>query len=339
MFHNSLIHIIHITDLEGIKVKEQTINLKKKPGLGQRFVDEIKHNFVLYLMAIPIIVYFVLFCYLPMFGLLISFQDFSFTRGVFGSPWADMYGFEHFYKFFTSDLFWPVMKNTVLISFYEILFSFPAPIIFALMLNEIKNLKYKKLIQTVTYLPHFISMVVICSMIIRFFKEDGIVTSLIHLLGGARKDYMIEPGAFRTIYVSTGIWQGIGWGSIIYISALSSIDQELYEAAVIDGAGKWKQLIHITIPGIASTIVILFIMRMGQVLSVGYEKIILLKNSFTEPISRVLAVYTYERGLGKAGMNNYSYASAVGLFTSIVNIIFLAITNKISKKVGETSLF
>ena len=207
------------------------------------------------------------------------------------------------------------------------------------MLNEIKNLKYKKLIQTVTYLPHFISMVVICSMIIRFFKEDGIVTSLIHLLGGERKDYMIEPGAFRTIFVSTGIWQGIGWGSIIYISALSSIDQELYEAAVIDGAGKWKQLIHITIPGIASTIVILFIMRMGQVLSVGYEKIILLKNSFTEPISRVLAVYTYERGLGKAGMNNYSYASAVGLFTSIVNIIFLVITNKISEKVGETSLF
>lgn len=326
-------------------MKEQTINLKKKPGLGQRFVDEMKRNYVLYLMAIPIILYFVLFCYLPMFGLLISFQDFNIIKGVFNSPWTGMYGFAHFYKFFTGNMFWPVMKNTILISFYEIIFSFPAPIIFALMLNEIKNLKYKKIIQTVTYLPHFISVVVICSMIIRFFQHDGIITSLITLLGGERKDYIIDADAFRTIYVGTGIWQGIGWGSIIYISALSSIDQELYEAAVIDGAGKWKQLIHITIPGIASTIIILFIMRMGQILSVGYEKIILLQKSETVEVSRVLSVYTYERGLGglsgstTSGSNQYSYASAVGVFTSLVNILFLAITNKISKKVSETSLF
>lgn len=326
-------------------MKEQTINLKKKPGFGQRFVDEMKRNYVLYLMAIPIILYFVLFCYLPMFGLLISFQDFNIIKGVFNSPWTGMYGFAHFYKFFTGNMFWPVMKNTLLISFYEILFSFPAPIIFALMLNEIKNLKYKKIIQTVTYLPHFISVVVICSMIIRFFQHDGIITSLITLLGGERKDYIIDADAFRTIYVGTGIWQSIGWGSIIYISALSSIDQELYEAAVIDGAGKWKQLIHITIPGIASTIIILFIMRMGQILSVGYEKIILLQKSETVEVSRVLSVYTYERGLGglsgstTSGSNQYSYASAVGVFTSLVNILFLAITNKISKKVSETSLF
>lgn len=326
-------------------MKEQTINLKKKPGLGQRFVDEMKRNYVLYLMAIPIILYFVLFCYLPMFGLLISFQDFNIIKGVFNSPWTGMYGFAHFYKFFTGNMFWPVMKNTILISFYEIIFSFPAPIIFALMLNEIKNLKYKKIIQTVTYLPHFISVVVICSMIIRFFQHDGIITSLITLLGGERKDYIIDADAFRTIYVGTGIWQDIGWGSIIYISALSSIDQELYEAAVIDGAGKWKQLIHITIPGIASTIIILFIMRMGQILSVGYEKIILLQKSETVEVSRVLSVYTYERGLGglsgstTSGSNQYSYASAVGVFTSLVNILFLAITNKISKKVSETSLF
>ncbi|MBE7049896.1 MAG: sugar ABC transporter permease [Ruminococcaceae bacterium] len=306
----------------------------------------MKRNYVLYIMSIPIIVYFVLFCYLPMFGLLISFQDFNIIKGVFNSPWTDMYGFAHFYKFFTGSMFWPVMKNTLLISFYEIIFSFPAPIIFALMLNEIKNLKYKKIIQTVTYLPHFISVVVICSMIIRFFQHDGIITSLIALLGGERRDYIIDADAFRTIYVGTGIWQGIGWGSIIYISALSSIDQELYEAAVIDGAGKWKQLIHITIPGIASTIIILFIMRMGQILSVGYEKIILLQRSETVSVSRVLSVYTYERGLGglsgstvASGSNQYSYASAVGVFTSLVNILFLAITNKISKKVSETSLF
>lgn len=310
---------------------------KKKLGLGARIGDELKQNYLLYIMAIPVVVYFVLFCYLPMFGLVIAFQDFKLARGIFESPWADMYGFENFVKFFTGKLFWPVMKNTLLISFYEILFSFPAPIIFALMLNEIKNLKYKKLIQTATYLPHFISMVVICSMIIRFFDEDGIITSLITLLGGERKNYMIEADAFRTIFVGSGIWQGVGWGSIIYISALSSIDQELYEAAVIDGAGKWKQVIHITIPGIASTIVILFIMRMGQVLSVGYEKVILLQNSYTKAVSRVLSSYVYERGLGEG--NDISFSSAVGIFQSVVNILFLALTNQISKKVNETSLF
>lgn len=318
-------------------MKEQSINAKKKPGLGARIGDELKRNYVLYIMAIPVVLYFVLFCYLPMFGLVIAFQDFKLAKGIFESPWADMHGFENFYRFFTSKLFWPVMKNTLLISFYEILFSFPAPIIFALMLNEIKNLKYKKLIQTVTYLPHFISMVVICSMIIRFFDEDGIITSFISLFTGARKNYMIEPGAFRAIFVGSGIWQGVGWSSIIYISALSSIDQELYEAAVIDGAGKWKQVVHITLPGITSTIVILLIMRMGQVLSVGYEKVILLQNSYTKSVSRVLSSYVYERGLGEG--NDISFSSAVGIFQSLVNILFLAITNTISKKVTDSGLF
>lgn len=318
-------------------MKEQSINAKKKLGLGARIGDELRRNYLLYILAIPVVVYFVLFCYLPMFGLVIAFQDFKLAKGIFESPWADMYGFENFHRFFTSKLFWPVMKNTLLISFYEILFSFPAPIIFALMLNEIRNLKYKKLIQTVTYLPHFISMVVICSMIIRFFDEDGIITSFISLIGGARKNYMIEPGAFRAIFVGSGIWQGIGWSSIIYISALSSIDQELYEAAVIDGAGKWKQIVHITIPGIASTIVILFIMRMGQVLSVGYEKVILLQNSYTKSVSRVLSSYVYERGLGEG--NDISFSSAVGIFQSLVNILFLTLTNTISKKVSDSGLF
>ena len=318
-------------------MNEQKVVSKKKLGLGARIGDELRRNYLLYIMAIPVVLYFVLFCYLPMFGLVIAFQDFKLARGIFESPWAEMGGFENFYRFFTSKLFWPVIKNTVLISFYEILFSFPAPIIFALMLNEIKNLKYKKVIQTVTYLPHFISMVVICSMIIRFFDEDGIVTAFISLIGGERKNYMIEPGAFRSIFIGSGIWQGIGWSSIIYISALSSIDQELYEAAVIDGAGKWKQVIHITLPGIASTIIILFIMRMGQVLSVGYEKVILLQNSYTKSVSRVLSSYVYERGLGEG--NDISFSSAVGIFTSLVNILFLTITNAISKKVSDSGLF
>ena len=318
----------------GVKVKEQSINPPKKLGLGARIGDEIRHNFILYLMAIPVIVYFVLFNYLPMFGLVVAFQDYRPVRGILGSEFV---GFEHFIKFFTSPLFWPVIKNTVVISFYNILFSFPAPIIFALMLNEIKNTQFKRIVQTITYLPHFISAVVICSMVIRFLDQDGIITAFISLFTGERINYMLEADAFRTIFIASGIWQGLGWGSIIYISALAGIDQEIYEAAVIDGAGKWKQTIHITIPGILSTIIILFIMRMGQILSVSYEKILLLQNSYTEAISRVISVYVYERGIGDG--NDLSFASAVGLFTSFVNIAFLCISNRISKAVTDSGLF
>ncbi len=318
-------------------MKEQTINSKQKLSLGSRIGYELRHNAVLYLMAVPIIIYFVLFCYLPMFGIVISFQKYSLAKGVFGSPWASMHGFGNFHKFLTSPLFWPVLKNTVLISIYDIIFTFPAPIIFALMLNEIKNMKYKKTIQTITYLPHFISAVVICSMVVRFLAEDGVLTAFFSLFGGQRVNHMIDPSKFRTIFIGQGIWQGLGWSSIIYISALSSIDQELYEAAVIDGAGKWKQTIHITLPGIMSTIVILFIMRMGSVLSVSYEKILLLQNAFTKEISRVITVYVYEKGIG-AG-NDLSFSSAVGLMTNIVNILFLLITNTISKKVTDSGLF
>lgn len=326
-------------------MNEQSITLKKKPNLGRRIGDELKHNFVLYLMAIPVIVYFVLFVYLPMYGLIIAFKDYKpFNRmgqgGIWGSPWADMYGFANFIRFFKSPLFWPVLKNTLYISFLTLIFSFPAPIIFALMLNEIKNLKYKKVIQTITYLPHFISMVVICSMVIRFFQTDGIMTALVDVLGGSKQNYMINADAYRPIYIGSGIWQGIGWSSIIYISALSSIDQELYEAAVIDGAGKWKQVVHITIPGILSTIVILLIMNVGQMLSVGYEKTILLQNSNTAEVARVISSYTYDLTFGtEGGGGEFAYSSAIGIFQSVVNIIFLTIANTISKKITNSGLF
>ncbi|MBQ4527834.1 MAG: sugar ABC transporter permease [Clostridia bacterium] len=294
-------------------------------------------------MAIPVIVYFVVFVYLPMYGLIIAFKDYRpFNRmgqgGIWGSPWADYYGFGNFVKFFQSPLFWSVIKNTIYISLLGTCFSFPAPIIFALMLNEIKNLKYKKIIQTITYLPHFISMVVICSMIIRFFQTEGILTKLITLLGGEKQNYMINEDAYRPIFVGSGIWQGVGWGSIIYISALSSIDQELYEAAVIDGAGKWKQLVHITIPGILSTIVILLIMNIGSILSVGYEKTILLQNDKTASVARVISSYTYDLSFGE-GNSDFAYSSAIGIFQSVVNIIFLTIANTISKKVTDSGLF
>lgn len=323
-------------------MKEISIETSKgKQNLGTRIFEEVRRNWILYLMALPVVAYFVVFCYLPMFGLVIAFKNYVPVRGILGSPWADMHGFYHFYSFLTSDLFLSVFKNTLLINFYTLIFEFPVPIIFALMLNEIKNIKYKKVIQTVTYLPHFISLVVICGMVNRFFRSDGILTSLIVLLGGERTNYMIEPGCFRSIYIGSGIWQTVGWNSIIYVSALSSIDQELYEAAVIDGAGKWKQIVHITLPGIASTIIILLILRIGGLLSVGYEKILLLQTPQTANVARVISSYVYEVGLGATipVPNALSLASSVGIFSSIVNILMLFIANTISKKFSATSLF
>lgn len=318
-------------------MKEMTADLRKKPSLGARFLDEMRRNYVLYIMAIPVVLYFFLFCYLPMFGIVVAFQDHNIRKGITGSDWV---GLENFIHFFKNPEFFLILKNTVLISLYSIIFGFPAPIIFALLLNEIKNLKYKKIIQTVTYLPHFISMVVICSMIMRFFGYGGIITSLLNsILGANRTGYITDTAAFRSIYVGTDIWQGIGWGSIIYISALSSIDQELYEAAVIDGAGKWKQVVHITIPGILPTIVILFIMRMGSILTVGYEKLMLLRTADTDSIAKVISLYIYDRGIAGTGGVDYGLSSAVGIFSSIINILFLVITNKISTKLTDSGLF
>jgi len=314
---------------------------KKKASLGTRISEELRRNWVLYLMALPVIAYFIIFLYLPMFGLVIAFKNYVPVRGIWGSQWADMYGFYHFYNFLTSDLFLSVVKNTLILNINILIFEFPVPIIFALMLNEVKNLKYKKVIQTVTYLPHFISLVVICGMVNRFFRSDGILTSLVALFGAERMNYMIEPSWFRPIYIGSGIWQTVGWSSIIYVSALSSIDQELYEAAVIDGAKKWKQTWHITIPGIASTIIILLIMRIGRLLSVGYEKVLLLQTPQTANVARVISSYVYEVGLGATipVPNALSLSSAVGIFSSIINILMLFAANTVSRKFSETSLF
>ena len=314
---------------------------RKKKGLGARFVDEMKRNYILYLMSIPIIAYFLIFCYLPMFGLLIAFKNYVPSLGILESEWADMNGFAHFYNFITGEMFWPVVKNTLLLNFYTLIFEFPLPIIFALMLNEIKNMKYKKAIQTITYLPHFISLVVICGMVKRFFATEGILTSFVVFFGGEQKNYLIEPGWFRSIYIGSGIWQTIGWSSIIYISALSSIDQELYEAAVIDGAGKWKQVVHITLPGIASTIIILLIMRIGKMLTTGYEKIILLQTSRTKEVAQVISSYVYDVTFGADIQiaNSQSISSAVGILQSVINILLLFVANTISRKFSESSLF
>lgn len=246
---------------------------KERESFSIRVKKDWKRNRSLYLMVLPVILFYILFHYKPMYGAIIAFQDYNPRQGVTGSEWV---GFDQFIRFFTSPYFGRLVKNTLLLSVYGIIFGFPAPIILALLLNELRARRFKKTVQTITYLPHFISLVVVTGIIKDFTQSTGLINDIIVMFGGERSSLIQNPALYRTIYIVSDIWQGIGWGSIIYLSALSGVDQQLYEAASIDGAGRWKQLIHVTLPGIAPTIVIMLIMRMGQLLGTGYEKTILL---------------------------------------------------------------
>ncbi len=268
-----------------------------------------------------------------MYGITIAFKDFNPRLGIHASKWV---GLKHFKAFFSSIYFGRTIKNTLLISAYSLLWGFPASIILALLLNEITRERFKRVVQTVTYLPHFISLVVICGMIVDFTSTDGLINSILANFGVEPTNLLTRPELFRTIYIGTGIWQDIGWDSIIYLSALSGINPTLYEAATIDGAGRWKQLWHVTLPGIAPTIIIMLILNIGGLMSVGFEKIILLYNPLTWETSDVISSYIYRKGIINA---NYSFSTAVGLFESAIGFTLLAGANKLSKKVSETSLW
>lgn len=288
----------------------------------------------LYLMAFPVILYYVLFHYLPMYGVIIAFKQYNVADGIMGSPWV---GFQYFKEFFNSIYFTRVLKNTLIISFYDLVIGFPFPIIFALLMNELANEKFKRFVQTATYLPHFISLVVICGIITDYFSSSGIITSLFAFFGAPRINYVGSNAHFRHIYVWTNLWQAIGWNSIVYLAALTGIDQQLYEAARIDGAGKFKQIIHVTLPGIASTIIVMLIMKIGKVLSLGYEKIILLYSPATYETADVISSFVYRRGLGEN--MQYSFSTAVGLFQSVVNLVLILSANAVSKKFTDMGLF
>ena len=293
----------------------------------------MKRNWSLYILVIPVIVYFVLFSYKPMYGALIAFKNYSPGRGFSGSPWV---GFTHFIRFFNSPYFLRLIRNTFLISFYGLLFGFPAPIVLALLLNEVRHSGYKRVVQTVTYLPHFISMIVIAGMITDFSLSTGLFNDIIVALGGRRVSLLQQPNLYRTIYIASDIWQHVGWGTIIYLSALSAIDPQLYEAAMIDGAGRIRQLIAVTIPSITPTIVILLILRIGSLLSVGYEKTLLLYNPATYETADIISTYVYRVGLLE---QSWSYSTAIGLLNSLINFSLLIIANMISRRVSETSLW
>ncbi len=296
-------------------------------------IKDFKRNKFKYLIIIPVIIYIFIFSYRPMYGLVIAFQRFKPFLGISGSPWV---GFDNFKQFFNDIYFQRLLRNTFTISFKSIIFGFPAPIIFALLLNEIRNNKFKRTVQTISYMPHFISIVVVSGLIRAFSQTDGVFNDIIAYFGGERTNLLSIKENFHPIYIISGIWQNIGWDSIIYLAALTGIDQEQYEAAKVDGAGRLKQMFYITLPGLIPTITTLFILRMGGVLNVGYEKILLLYQPLTYEVADVISTYVYRKGIVEA---NYSFSSAVGLFNSIVNVCFLLTTNKISKKISENSLF
>lgn len=304
-----------------------------KPSLATVLSRDFKKNKYKYLLIIPVLAFFIIFAYKPMYGLIIAFKDYRPALGISGSPWV---GLKHFRNFFTDVYFTRLIRNTLSISLLTIVFGFPAPIILALLLNEIQNMKFKKTVQTVTYMPYFISLVVVCSLIRTYTQSDGLIAQIIVAFGGQPQNLLLNPKAFYPIYVISDIWQGIGWNSIIYLAALSSIDQAQYEAAKIDGAGRWKQMLYVTLPGLLPTIMILFILRMGGVLNVGYEKILLLYSEGIYEVADVISTYVYRKGILNAA---YSYSTAVGLFNSLVNVVFLLITNALSRKSTETGLF
>jgi putative aldouronate transport system permease protein len=305
----------------------------KKQPFFQSVSAEIKKNKYLYILTVPVAAFYIIFLYGPMFGLVIAFKDYNIGQGLWASAWV---GFKYFREYFESVYFLRTLGNTFIISVLDILFGFPFPIIFALMLNELKWKGLKKLAQTSSYLPHFISTVVICGMIADFFGTDGLISGLIAGFGGENINYVGAARYFRPVFIGTNIWQGFGWGSIIYLAALSGVNSELYEAATIDGAGRWKQLWNVTLPGIAPTVIIMLIMRLGQVLSVGYEKIILLYSPQTYEVADVISSYTYRSGI--AG-SRFGYSAAVGLFQSFINVAVLFAANRLAKKYTDTSLF
>ncbi|WP_282943636.1 ABC transporter permease subunit [Paenibacillus sp. RC67] len=305
----------------------------RRPSFSSRVVRDFLLNKYLYLMMVPVIVYYVIFHYTPMYGAIIAFKDYTPMKGITGSPWV---GLDNFKDFFSSYYFWRILKNTLVISLYSLCFEFPAPIILAILINEVRNAAFKRVVQSITYMPYFISMIVICGMIKDFTNSGGIINSMFALFGGDGQAMLQKPEMFRGIYIVSEIWQKIGWESIIYIAALMSIDQEQYEAARMDGAGRWKQILHITLPGIMPTITILFILRMGNLLNVGFEKIILLYNPVTYDTADVINTFVYRKGLLEFG---WSYSAAVGLFNSVFNLILLISANWISRKVNENSLW
>lgn len=308
--------------------------MKKKDSLGIRLKKNFRKNWMLYVMILPVVIYYIIFAYTPMYGVLLAFKNYRIKEGILGSPWV---GFSHFTRFFNSYNFVSLIKNTLGISAYSLLVGFPIPIIFALLLNYIKSRPLKKTVQMVSYAPYFISTVVICGMLTIFMNPDtGIFNTILNFFGFESVNFLAKPEWFKSIYVWSGVWQGMGWSSIIYISALSGVDYEMHEAAIVDGATKVQRILHIDLPSIKPTVIMMLILQLGSLMGVGFEKVYLLQNTLNKSAASVISTYVYEVGLVNS---DYGYSTAVGLFNAVINVILLVAANQICKKVADESLF
>lgn len=293
-------------------------------------------NWELYVLISPVLAYFIIFEYIPMYGVQIAFKNFVATKGIWGSSWV---GMRHFERFFDSYFFWRLITNTLGVSLYQLVVGFPVPIILALMINEIKQSRifFKKIVQTVTYAPHFLSTVVLVGIVVMFLApETGMINKIIVLFGGQPISFITEPAWFKTIYVGSGVWQQMGWSSIIYLAALAGIDPHLHEAAKVDGATRMQRIWHVNLPGIMPTIVILLILNMGSIMGVGFEKVFLMQNDLNIESSEVISTYVYKSGIIQA---QYSFSAAIGLFNSIINFTLLILVNFAAKRMNQTSLW
>ena len=307
---------------------------RQTESLPARLLKDMRKNWILYVMILPVVVYYIIFAYAPIYGIQLAFKDYIVKKGIWGSPWI---GMENFTRFFSSYNFGLLLKNTIGISVYSILVGFPIPIVFALMLNYLKNKYLKKTVQMVSYAPYFISTVVMCGMITIFLNPDtGIFNTIRGFFGMESVDFLGKPELFKSIYVWTGVWQSTGWSSVIYFAALAGISPELHEAAKVDGATKLQLIRHIDLPLIMPTATILLIMNCGSILSVGFEKAFLLQNNLNASVSEIISTYVYKVGLIN---NDMSYSSAIGLFNTIVNMVMLIIVNTISDKLSGNSLW
>jgi len=295
----------------------------------------LKRYWILYLFLLPFFAYIVIFCYWPIYGVQIAFRDYRFVDGITGSEWVGLYWVK---RFLSSPRFGDILKNTLILSIYSLIPGFTLPIVLALMLNNVKSPIWKRFAQTITYMPHFISTVVMVGMISLFFSpSSGFINTILKFFGGSGDTYFMgKPEYFSHLYVWTGVWQGIGWGSIIYLAALSGVDPGLHEAARIDGANKFQRVLHIDLPSIMPTIVILLVMNCGSIISVGYEKVFLMQNDLNVSVSEVISTYVYKTGIIK---QQYSFSTAIGLLNNVVNFILLTIANSISKKLTDIGLW
>lgn len=317
---------------QALQASAESPAVPQKP-FRQRLAIDLHNNWMLYLIALPALVYFFVYCYMPMGGLVIAFKDYRIVGSIWDAKWV---GFQHFTDFFTSYYFVRLLKNTLLLSLETLVFCFPIPILFALILNEMRNLKFKKLAQSITYIPHFISLIVICGLILDFTSLDGLVNTIIRFFGGTPISFMSKPEWFRPVYVVSEIWQTFGWNSIVFMAALTGIDTEQYEAARLDGASRLQQMLHISLPGIMPTVVTMLILRMGAVMGVGFEKVMNLYNPSIYTTADVISTFVYRKGILSA---DYSSSTAIGMFNSVINLILVVLANRISRKVSETSLW